>query len=567
MVADGVYQRDDCADQRTTAVTAALGCGNDTCDVEGSFAMGAQDRREAQRLQPFSSAQEAVCALVSYAVDKALIGEEDRTFAANALLDVLRLEPDADFDPMSGAAWESLEATLAYLLNDAVARGVCDAGIASRDLLDTRLMGCLTPRPHEVIATFWHNFDSSPEAATDYLYRLSQDSDYIRTYRVAKDLKWVTPTRYGNLDITINLSKPEKDPRAIAAALKVGKAEQYPRCLLCPENEGYAGRLDHPARQTIRLIPLTLADEPWFLQYSPYVYYNEHCIVLSRTHMPMHISRKTFRRLLDFVALFPHYTLGSNADLPIVGGSILSHEHFQGGRYEFAMQRAGVRQTVDFVGFPDIQAQILDWPLTVIRLDADDPARLVDLADRILTCWRTYSDEHVGVFAATGETPHNTITPIARRRGAAFELDLVLRNNRTSDEHPLGIFHPHAELHHIKRENIGLIEVMGLAVLPARLKDEMTRVCEVILAGEDVNSIPEVAHHGPWVDELLARRDELAPEALISAGVQAQDRVNDVLKEEVGQVFARVLEDCGVFKEGETGAAALDAFVRAVNQV
>ena len=515
--------------------------------------------------------ERGVADLVAYALDRGLIGEDDVTYSANLMLDALRYEPTGAFVPReavaaarSAAERPELEAILAGLLDDAVARGVCDPGIASRDLLDTRLMGCVTPRPSEVTAEFWRRYDESPEAATDWFYQLAQDSDYIRSYRIARDRKWVTSTRYGDLDITINLSKPEKDPKAIAAALekqKAGGAEPYPRCQLCPENLGYAGRLDHPARETIRIIPLTLAGEQWYLQYSPYVYYNEHCIVLSEKHVPMQISRATFQRLLEFVTMFPHYTAGSNADLPIVGGSILTHEHYQGGRYEFAMARAGIREEVSFPGFEDVRAGIVEWPMSVIRLDGPDPARLAELASHVLTAWRGYSDASVGVLAETEGTPHNTITPIARRRGEEFELDLVLRNNRTTEEYPLGIFHPHQELHHIKKENIGLIEVMGLAVLPARLLGEMDRLKQVILAGEDPAAVPEVASHASWAAEVIARHPEFAPENVASADAAALD---GVIEEEIGQVFAQVLEHCAVFADNEQGRAAFARFVAAV---
>ena len=515
--------------------------------------------------------ERGVADLVAYALDRGLIGDQDVTYAANLMLDALSYEPTGAFVPRDAVAAAraaadrpELEGILAGLLDDAVARGACDSGIASRDLLDTRLMGCVTPRPSEVVRTFWERYEDSPEAATDYFYRLAQDSDYIRTYRIARDRKWVTPTRYGDLDITINLSKPEKDPKAIAAALekqKSGASEPYPRCQLCPENLGYAGRLDHPARETIRLIPLTLAGESWYLQYSPYVYYNEHCIVLSEKHVPMQISRMTFQRLFEFVEKFPHYTVGSNADLPIVGGSILTHEHYQGGRYEFAMARAGERERVGFPGFEDVRAAVVDWPMSVIRLDGADPARVVELADRILSAWRGYSDEAVGVLAKTDGTPHNTITPIARRRGDDFELDLVLRNNRTTDEYPLGIFHPHQELHHIKKENIGLIEVMGLAVLPARLLGEMDRLEQVILAGEDPASVPEVEGHAPWAAEVLLRHPEFAPENVAGADAAA---LHAVIEDEIGQVFAQVLEHCAVFADSEEGRAAFARFVASV---
>ena len=522
-----------------------------------------------------SAVERGVADLVAYALDRGLIGEDDVTYAANLMLDALSWQPAGSFVPREAVAAArarqprpDLEAILAALLDDAVARGVCDAGVASRDLLDTRLMGCVTPRPSEVTREFWRRYEQSPRAATDYFYRLAQDSDYIRTYRVARDRKWVTPTRYGDLDITINLSKPEKDPKAIAAALERqkagGSAEPYPRCQLCPENLGYAGRLDHPARETIRLIPLTLAGEPWYLQYSPYVYYNEHCIVLSEAHVPMRIDRLTFVRLLEFVERFPHYTVGSNADLPIVGGSILTHEHYQGGNYEFAMARAGLREELAFEGFGDVRAGVVDWPMSVIRLDAEDPARLVELADRVLGAWRGYSDASVGVLAETDGTPHNTITPIARRRGEGFELDLVLRNNRTTEQYPLGIFHPHQELHHIKKENIGLIEVMGLAVLPARLLGEMARLREVILAGGDPAAVPEVSSHAPWAAEVLGRHPEYAPQNVGALDDAGRAALTGVLEQEIGQVFAQVLEHCAVFADNDEGRAAFARFVASV---
>lgn len=519
-----------------------------------------------------NATERGIAELIAYALDRGLIGEDDVTYSANLMIDALGYEPTGAFIPReaverarAASARPELEQILAGLLDDAVARGVCDSGIASRDLLDTRLMGCVTPRPSEVVRTFNERYAESPRAATDYFYQLALDSDYIRSYRVARDRKWVTPTRYGNLDITINLSKPEKDPKAIAAALnrKEG-AEPYPRCQLCPENLGYAGRLDHPARETIRLVPLTLAGEPWYLQYSPYVYYNEHCIVLSEKHVPMKIDRLTFVRLLEFVEKFPHYTVGSNADLPIVGGSILTHEHYQGGRYEFAMARAGVRDELSFPGFDDVRAAVVDWPMSVIRLDGADPARIVELADQILTAWRGYSDASVGVLAETDGTPHNTITPIARRRGDDFELDLVLRNNRTTEQYPLGIFHPHQELHHIKRENIGLIEVMGLAVLPARLLGEMDRLEQAILAGEDPAAIPEIESHAAWAAEVIGRHPEYAPENVASADEACRAALHGVIEQEVGQVFAQVLEHCAVFADDEEGRAALARFVASV---
>lgn len=521
----------------------------------------------------FSGPEDGVAALVAYALERGLIGKSDVTYASNGMFDILRYEPAGTFVPKracarftAAAACPSLEDILAALLDDAVSRGIIDGGIASRDLLDTRLMGVVTPRPSEVVREFRSRLRVSPQKATDYLYRLAQDSDYIRAYRIARDRKWTTQTRYGDLDITINLSKPEKDPRAIAAALeRTGEDDPYPRCQLCRENEGYAGRLDHPARETIRLMPLRLAGgERWYLQYSPYVYYNEHCIVLSEHHVPMKIDRTTFVRLLDFVDQFPHYMLGSNADLPIVGGSILSHEHYQGGRYTFAMERAKMRQEARFDGFEQVAAGIVNWPMSVIRLDAPTPTPLVKLADKILAAWREYSDESVGILAETDGVPHNTITPIARRRGKLFELDLVLRNNRTSEDYPLGIFHPHQELHHIKKENIGLIEVMGLAVLPSRLLGEMQRLREVILAGEDPSQVPEVASHAAWAARLLEKYPQYAPERVASISPKVADELDAVLQEEIGQVFAQVLEQCAVFADTKEGRSAFDRFIASV---
>ncbi|MBR0208397.1 MAG: UDP-glucose--hexose-1-phosphate uridylyltransferase [Oscillospiraceae bacterium] len=487
-------------------------------------------------------------ALVRYGLEKGLIGPEDEIWARNRLLDILELD---GYAPAGEKAGESLETILKALLDDAAERGLIDGGITSRDLLDTKLMGVLTPRPSDVIATFRALYDGDPQAATDWYYRFSCDTDYIRRYRIAKDRKWKAPTEYGELDITINLSKPEKDPRAIAAA-RSAKPTGYPKCLLCREAEGYAGRADYPARENHRLIPLTLAGENWFLQYSPYVYYNEHCIALNSEHRPMKVDRSAFRRLLDFVTLFPHYFIGSNADLPIVGGSILSHDHFQGGRYEFAMARAAVERELRFPGFEDVRAGILRWPMSVIRLRCADSERLVELAGRILDAWRAYSDPSVSVFAETGGELHNTITPIARRRGEDFELDLVLRNNLTTEEHPLGLFHPHAELHHIKKENIGLIEVMGLAVLPARLLEELAELGRRLAADEELSASPLTDTHAPWAEE---RKKKYAFTA---------DNAEAILQKEVGEVFKTVLEHAGVFKRDEAGRAALLRFAESV---
>ena len=509
--------------------------------------------------------QDALKALTAYGVSTGLIGREDAVFAGNSLMDVLKYEPDPDFSLREVEETQlPLEEILAVLTDDAVSRGIIDDGIASRDLFDTKLMGCLTPRPSEVIRTFCALHAESPKKATDYFYKLAGDSDYIRRYRIAKDRKWVAPTAYGDLDITINLSKPEKDPKAIAAALKK-KQSNYPKCLLCPENEGYAGRLDHPARENLRLIPLTLAGEQWFLQYSPYVYYNEHCIVLSGEHVPMKISQETFERLMDFLKLFPHYTIGSNADLPIVGGSILTHEHFQGGNYTFAMAKAPIREKLSFKGFEDVEAGIVSWPMSVIRIRGNDPERLIALADRILMAWREYSDQEAGIYAFSNESgmcvqadgkgavPHNTITPIARMRGESFELDLVLRNNRTTAEYPLGIFHPHAELHHIKKENIGLIEVMGLAVLPSRLLGEMEELKKALLEKKDIREIPDLVPHADWAAEIMRKHPEFSSE---NAG--------SIIEEEIGVVFSKVLEHCGVFKDQAAGNEQFRRFAASV---
>ena len=489
-----------------------------------------------------------IAALVAYGLDKGLIEPEDAVWARNRLLDILGLD---SFEPAGDKAGRTLEEILKAILDDAAARGVIDGGITSRDLLDTRLMGVLTPRPSEVIARFRGLYAYSPRAATDWYYGLSCDTDYIRRYRIARDRKWKAETEYGELDITINLSKPEKDPRAIAAA-RSAKSVGYPKCQLCREAEGYAGRADYPARENHRLIPIKLAGEDWFLQYSPYVYYNEHCIALCAEHRPMKIDRAAFRRLLDFVTAFPHYFIGSNADLPIVGGSILSHDHFQGGHYEFAMARAAVETPLSFPGFDDVQAGIVRWPMSVIRLRCADRDRLEELADRILRAWRGYTDERVSVYAETDGEAHNTITPIARRRGEDYELDLVLRNNLTTDEHPLGLFHPHAELHHIKKENIGLIEVMGLAVLPARLRDELSELERRLVSGEDLTASPLTEKHAPWAQELKERYSFTA------------DNAGAILQKEVGEVFKTVLEHAGVFKRDEEGRAAFLRFAESV---
>ena len=493
---------------------------------------------------------EAVSKLATYALRTGLIQENEYTWAINTILDVLKL--DSYTDP--GQEWGEIELApvLEELLNDAYARGVLtENSVVYRDLFDTELMGRLTPRPALVTSLFQKLYEKDPKRATDWYYKFSQDTNYIRRDRIAKDMQWKAPTEYGELDITINLSKPEKDPKAIAAAKNL-PASAYPRCQLCAENEGYAGRVNHPARQNHRIVPITINGSPWFLQYSPYVYYNEHCICLNSQHVPMKIDRACFAKLLDFVRQFPHYFVGSNADLPIVGGSILAHDHFQGGHYTFAMERAPVETPFTFPGFEDIDAGIVKWPMSVVRIASQDPSRLIDLADKMLTAWRGYTDEAAVILAETGGEPHNTITPIARMRDGKFELDLVLRNNLTTQEHPLGLYHPHAELHHIKKENIGLIEVMGLAVLPARLKEELAAVAGALASGSDLRSSELTAKHADWAEGFSGNYTITAENAL------------DIVQKETGLVFAQVLEHAGVYKRTPEGR---DAFLRFLYQV
>ena len=490
---------------------------------------------------------QAIADLVQYALDTGLVEEADRVWAVNGLLEDLGL---SDWEEVPGRV-RPLEEILGEILDWAVAQGRIEDGTTSRDLFDTKLMGRLTPRPAQVRAAFAERYARSPEEATDWYYQFSQNTDYIRRYRVARDQKWIAHTDYGDLEITINLSKPEKDPRAIAAARSAPQGG-YPKCLLCRENEGYAGRMNHPARQNHRLIPVTIDGKDWFFQYSPYVYYNEHCIVFNGQHVPMKIDRSAFRKLLDFVKQFPHYFVGSNADLPIVGGSILSHDHFQGGRHVFAMEKAPVERAVSFPGFADVEAGIVRWPLSVIRLRCGDDNRLVDLAERILTAWRGYTDEEAVIYAHTDGQPHNTITPIARMREGLYELDLVLRNNLTTPEYPLGLYHPHPELHHIKKENIGLIEVMGLAVLPARLKGELAELADALAQGADLRGSETLAKHADWAEELKTRYTFTA------------ENVTDILQSEVGAVFAQVLEHAGVYKCTPEGRAAFQRFIDSV---
>ena len=492
----------------------------------------------------------AVSKLATYALRTGLIEDSEYTWAVNTILDVLKI--DRYTDPGQGWGEIDLAAVLNELLDDAHARGVlAENSVVYRDLFDTELMGRLTPRPAQVISRFQSLYAEDPQKATDWYYKFSQDTNYIRRDRIAKDIQWKAPTGYGELDITINLSKPEKDPKAIAAARNL-PASNYPQCLLCASNEGYAGRVNHPARQNHRIIPISIHGAPWFLQYSPYVYYNEHCICLNREHVPMKIDRACFGKLLDFVRQFPHYFVGSNADLPIVGGSILAHDHFQGGRYTFAMEKAPVETPFTFPGFEDVEAGIVKWPMSVIRLDCADPERLIELADRILTAWRGYTDEAAAIFAETDGVPHNTITPIARMREGRFELDLVLRNNLTTPEHPLGLYHPHAELHHIKKENIGLIEVMGLAVLPARLKDELAAVADALVSGADLRADERTEKHAAWAEGFRDRYTITADNAL------------EIVQKETGLVFAQVLEHAGVYKRTAEGQEAFLRFLRTV---
>ena len=486
--------------------------------------------------------------LVDYGIRTGLTPEYERIYTTNLLLDLFH---EDNYEEPEAVAYGSpdLETILANLLNIAVERGIIEDNVVYRDLFDTKLMNCLLPRPAQVQAAFWEKYAISPEKATDYYYKFSQDSDYIRRYRVAKDLKWKVDSPYGEIDITINLSKPEKDPKAIAAARNAA-ASSYPKCQLCMENEGYAGRVNHPARENHRIIPITINQSNWGFQYSPYVYYNEHCIVFNGEHVPMKIDRAAFTKLFDFIKLFPHYFLGSNADLPIVGGSILSHDHFQGGHYTFAMAKAKIELPVTIPGYEDVEAGIVKWPLSVLRIRSKDTSRLIDLAEHVLNCWRSYTDEDAFIYAETNGEPHNTITPIARKNGDTYELDLTLRNNITTAEHPLGVYHPHAQYHHIKKENIGLIEVMGLAVLPSRLKEELELLADYIVNGKDIRSNKKIEKHADWVEEFLPTYDNITKE-----------NVMEILQKEVGNVFTHVLEDAGVYKCTEQGRADFLKFI------
>ncbi len=491
----------------------------------------------------------ALTELVDYAIDKRLIEKEDEAYAAASLMTVLG---KTEYTPEHATEKRELSEILGELTDYAYSRGLIESnGVVYRDLFDTRLMGALVARPSDVIKRFYSLYDSDPRTATDYFYSIACDSNYIRRDRIKKDMKWQAPSEFGNIDITVNLSKPEKDPKAIAAA-KLLPQSDFPKCLLCHENEGFAGTLSKPARQNLRQIPFDMDGSLWYLQYSPYVYYNEHCIALSAEHVPMKIDRSSFAKLLGFVKCFPHYFIGSNADLPIVGGSILSHDHMQGGRYSFAMEKAEIDEPLTFPDFPEVDAGIVKWPMSVIRLTSDSTDSLIELADRILIAWRKYSDPVADIYSETNGEPHNTITPIARRCGERYQLDLVLRNNRTSDEHPLGIFHPHKEHHNIKKENIGLIEVMGLAVLPSRLKEEIAKMKKAILEGSDFSLDEALIKHKAW---FLAFRDNYE---------FTEENTEEIIKSEIGKTFVRVLTDAGVYKLTEDGRAAFLKFIASV---
>lgn len=497
-----------------------------------------------------------ISALAQYAVDRGLIEENERIYSINMLLDVLKIDeynPCDDKDKVIALS-SDLEAILQFIDDYACDRGLIEENsVVYRDLFDTRVMNCFVRRPSEVIRIFNEKYAVSPKEATDFYYEYSKNSDYIRTYRIAKDIKWVYESEYGDIDITINMSKPEKDPKAIAAA-RNAKQSSYPKCLLCVENEGYAGRINHPARENHRIIPIKILGKEWGFQYSPYVYYNEHCIVLNREHTPMTINREVFEKLFDFIRQFPHYVIATNADLPIVGGSILSHEHFQGGNYSFAMSRAVIEKEVVFKGFEDVEAGILKWPMSVIRIRSTSQERLVDLADKILGAWREYTDEEAFIFAKTNGEPHNTITPAARFANGKYELDLALRNNITTEERPLGVYHPRNEYHHIKKENIGGIEVMGLAILPSRIKSEMELLARCIIEGKDIRSFDELLKHADWAEEFIPKYE----------GKINEENVDEILKAEIGKVFVKVLEDAGVFKRDKKGREYFMKFIESV---
>lgn len=493
---------------------------------------------------------EAINSLVSFGVRENLIEETDKVWAVNRVLEILDLDSmETDAEVKS----QDLEEILKVILDFAVEKGLCEDSIVYKDLFDTKVMGAITPRPSQVIKEFKEKYAVSPKEATDYYYHLARKSDYIREYRIKNDVKWVTNTEYGDIDITINLAKPEKDPKAIAAATKM-EQNSYPTCMLCKENEGYRGRVNHPARQNHRVIPICLEGVNAFLQYSPYVYYNEHCIVFDEAHKPMKVCEKNFRRLLDFVKQFPHYFIGSNSDLPISGGSILTHEHFQGGNYTFAMAKADYEEKFTFDGFPDVEAGIVKWPMSVIRLKSEDTDRMCTLAGKILAAWRDYSDDEAFIIAKTDDGAiHNTITPITRYRDGKYEIDLVLRNNITTEEYPDGFYHPHPEYHNIKKENIGLIEVMGLAVLPARLKTEMAILKDAILENKDIKADERIAKHADWADVIKAKHNDINA-----------DNIEQIIRDEIGIVFTAILEQCGVFDRTEKGREQFKKFISSV---
>ena len=493
---------------------------------------------------------DAIAQLLDYGVKRNIITLEDTVFVRNRIIDALRLTNYEDSSAEAGDM--TIDEILPPILDYAVEMGIIADSQGSRDLFDTKIMGLLMPMPREVIRDFDERYDISPDFATEWYYRFSKDVNYVRAGRIAKDLKWQYESEYGTLDITINRSKPEKDPRDIAAA-KNAVTSSYPKCQLCVENSGFAGHANHPARQNLVPIPITVAGQDWSLQYSPYGYYNEHCIAFNNSHVPMKIDADVFGKLFDIVDYLPHYFIGSNADLPIVGGSILSHEHFQGGKYTFAMEVAPVETEFIISDFPSVKAGIVKWPMSVIRLSSTDKDSLAECADRILVSWRKYTDPEAMIFAETDGTPHSTITPIARKNGDEFVCDLVLRNNLTTEERPLGLYHPAPELHHIKKENIGLIEVMGLAVLPARLANEIVELEDAMLSGKDLRQVPTLASHADWAEKLLLDHPEFS-----------SSNARSILEMEIGKVFSKVLEDAGVFKRNEEGKAA---FMRFVNQI
>lgn len=494
----------------------------------------------------------AVQKLIDYAIANELITSDDLYVVRNQLMGALKLIDWEENDAVYSG--ESIDELLLPLIEYACKKGIIQDTANSRDLFDTKLMGILTPMPREVIAEFKRRYAADPKEATDWYFDFSKKLNYVRAGRIAKDMKWTYDCEYGTLDITINCSKPEKDPRDIAAA-KTQKAAAYPKCQLCPENAGFAGHATHPARQNLRPVPLTVNNEKWQLQYSPYGYYNEHCIAFNEAHVPMKIDASVFGKLFDIVDYLPHYIIGSNADLPIVGGSILSHEHFQGGNYTFAMAKAPIEHEFSMEQYPDVKAGIVKWPMSVIRVSSENREELAKCCNHILETWRAYSDESVGIFAETNGEPHNTITPIARKNGELYECDLVLRNNITTGDRPLGVFHPNPSLYHIKKENIGLIEVMGLAVLPARLAKEIALLEDAMLSGENLYACPELTHHAEWAENILKRYPDFSKE-----------NARAILEQEIGKVFLKVLEDAGVFKRNENGQKAFKEFITSINE-